>query len=378
MRGTTPGRRLIERLVPAQRTERDSLLVCVFLRGGADGLALVPPHGDPRLRSLRPTSYREDTIDLDGYFGLHPALSPLLPAFRAGELAIVHAVGSDDRTRSHFEAQDRMERAGAAGRRVASGWLARALAARGGAITSLTAVAMGTARPEALRGAPAAVLESADAAGGLGAAAWGASLARLWAGGGALEAAGRDALDTSRRLAALPEESAPARPYPEGAFGRSLRELARLVRADVGARVACVDLPGWDTHFVQAPGVAARAAELADGLVSFRADLGARSSRCTVIVMTEFGRRAYENGSLGTDHGRASVMLALGAGVAGGRVVSDWPGLSVADLEPPGDLRVTIDYRDVLAELLERRMSVTDVERVFPGHAARRLGVFVT
>ncbi|HJL18774.1 MAG TPA: DUF1501 domain-containing protein [Sandaracinaceae bacterium LLY-WYZ-13_1] len=363
---------------PANRPTAAPAVVVVFLRGGADGLSLVPPLGDPDYRRRRPTLGIDpaDAIDLDGFFALHPALGPLTESYRAGELAVVHAVGSDDRTRSHFEAQDRMEHASP---RLGSGWLAR-LARAGGSSGALSAVALGTERPEALRGAPAvSVLERADEhrIGAEDDPAWLDALAALHRGPGPVRAAGRDALSTLARLRDLPAART-AEGYPDGDFGRRLRELARLLRAGL-VRVACVDLDGWDTHFVQADALAERARALADGLRAFRADLRRDPTawrRVTVLVVTEFGRRAYENGSAGTDHGRGSVMLALGPRVNGGRVYARWPGLSDGALEPPGDLAVTTDHRQVLAELVETCFPDVDREAVLPGAPAGRLGVF--
>lgn len=315
-------------------------------------------------------------LDADGFFAFHPELSPLARRFGEGTLAVVHAVGSDDQTRSHFEAQDRMEHGGPSGRAVGSGWLARLTRALGGARGGLAAVALGTSTPEALRGAASvSVFESAQEH-RIGADdAYVSVLADLYRGTDALGAAGRDALATLERLRTLPGTPSTAG-YPEARFGERLAELARLIRARVGVRAACVDLDGWDTHYVQAVGFAGRVRTLAAGLDAFARDLGDEMGRVTIVVMTEFGRRAYENGSLGTDHGRASVMFVLGAGVRGGRVHGRWPGLSERTLEPPGDLAVTTDYRQVLAELVEARFPAVDREHVLARVPPARLGVF--
>jgi uncharacterized protein (DUF1501 family) len=373
------------------------MLVCVFLRGAADGLSLVVPHGDDRYHSLRPTlaiarpddarAKKEDrVIDLDGHFGLHPSLAALAPLYRSKSLAIVHATGSDDQTRSHFEAQDRMEHAGPKDQPLGSGWLARHLQSRPGKKAgSLAAVALGTSVPEALRGVPVAVLQSASdyRLGPERDDAFAATLASLYAAEPAglpfdreLGEAGAEALATLERLRALDAEGAPRVKYPTGQLGRGLSEIARLARADLGVEVACVDYDGWDTHFVAAQLVPGLAKELGDALSAFSDDLGEAMSRVTVVCMTEFGRRAYENASLGTDHGRGGAMFLLGGGVRGGRVVTDWPGLEEHDLEPPGDLRVTIDYRDVLSELVRSRLGNPRVADVFPGWDAKDRGVF--
>lgn len=372
-------------------------IVCVFLRGAADGLSLVVPHTDDRYYELRPTLAipRPDdrraeaaarALDLDGHFGLHPALSGLLPLYRAGELAIVHAVGSDDQTRSHFEAQDRMEHANAPQRDSGGGWLARHLATRpGGRPSSLSAVALGATVPESLRGAAVSVLESAsDYRLGEDDEGFAQALQALYQGAGdparpfdgALLQSGREALETLDRLRSVDVAEPSGARYPKGQLGHALREIARLARADLGVEVACCDDDGWDTHFVSSQVLPGLAAELGDALAAFREDLGDALGRVVVVVMTEFGRRAYENTSLGTDHGRASVMFVLGGGVRGGAVVTDWPGLDDARLEAPGDLAVTIDYREILAEIVRDRLGNPRVGEVFPGVDARPRGLF--
>jgi uncharacterized protein (DUF1501 family) len=381
----------------AATPDPDRILVTIFLRGAADGLNLIVPCFEDRYYALRPTLAvpRPDdsrapegnrAIDLDGRFGLNPRLSALLPAYREGSLAVVHAVGSDDETRSHFEAQDRMEHAGAAGQSIGSGWLARHLSTRprSAKTGALSAVAIGTTIPEALRGAPSASAVESIASYRLGdgdRSAFTRALAALHEDrGGApdlLRAAGRDTLDVLDRLDRLRGDRPPAggASYPDHDFGRALRQVADLIHADCGLHVAHVDLGPWDSHFVQDTFIPDLMEVLAKGIAAFRADLGEARGRVDVVVMTEFGRRAYENSSLGTDHGRAGAMLVLGDGIAGGRVIADWPGLEEADLTPPGDLRVTIDYRRVLAELVERRLGNPRVDEVFPGLPRANLGL---
>ena len=375
------------------------LLVCVYLRGAADALNLVVPYADDRYYALRPTlavarpddpraAAKDRAIDLDGRFGLHPSLAKLAPLYGAGELAVVHAVGSDDATRSHFEAQDRMEHAGPKDEPAAGGWIARHLDTRPGRrAAGLTAVAAGTSAPESLRGAPVAVLRSVDEyrLGKTEDAAFERALAALYAsrpsdGAPPLDAdlrtAGRDALATLGRLRRIPEPSARGAAYPEGPLGDGLREIARLSRADLGVEVACVDHDGWDTHFVEAQLLPDLARTLGDALFAFREDIGDAMDRVVVVCMTEFGRRAYENTSLGTDHGRGGIMFVLGGGVRGRRVITDWPGLAEDRLEPPGDLAVTIDFREILAEIVRARLGNPRVEEVFPKTRLRRWGLF--
>jgi uncharacterized protein (DUF1501 family) len=364
--------------------ERD-VLVQVFLRGGADGLNLVPPHGERAYYSARPSlalakpdaSKEERSIDLDGFFGLHPALAPLVPAWREKELAVVHAVGSEDETRSHFEAQDLMERGCPVNREMGSGWIARHLRSLPGARPALSAVAISDVLPESLRGSPGAsavssVDEFALAATPAERAAFAESLRKLYRrDAGELGTAGVQVLETLETVERLRKEGPAER--NDGSFPAAMAQVARLVRAEVGLEVACVDLDGWDTHFVQAGGLQGRAEELAKGLATFREQV--RGRRVTVVVLTEFGRRVEENVTLGTDHGRGSVMFVTGPAVKGGKVFGKWPGLGPEVLEGPGDLPVTTDYRDVLAEIVAKRLGNERTEAVFPGRKGAAVGV---
>lgn len=370
------------------KTSITPTLVTVFLRGGADGLNMVVPYGDPDYARLRPSlaiaapgKGEQACLDLDGFFGLHPAFAPLLPAYREKRLAIVHAVGSDDATRSHFEAQDQMEHGGSFGQHVSGGWVARHLRLRD-TTSSLAAVAVGTQVPESLRGAPTASamtaladlkLRGVDKAQDEVTRA----LEQLYRGTDLLGRAGRDTLELMRRVESLEASGASSVAYPQGGFGSGLRDVARLIKARIGLRVACLDLGGWDTHFFQggATGLlASRVTELAQGLSAFLEDLGSCRKHALVCVMTEFGRRAYENASLGTDHGRGSVMLVLGDGLRGGKVHGKWPGLTKKALEGPGDLAVTTDYRSALAELLPL-VGGGRPEQVFPNFTPKPVGL---
>lgn len=361
-------------------------LVVVFLRGGADGLSLVPPVGDDAYHRARPTLALSaaNSLRLDGFFALHPLLAPLLPFWKSGQLALVPAAGSDDATRSHFEAQDLMEHAGVA---VSGGWLGRWLrampTAHGGA---LSAVTMDTALSESLRGAPSALpfTSFADLAGD-GLDGLSAKLSRLYARDTLLAAPARDAIDGAARLAALGRadyRSDHGAVYPGQAegfdelaerFASRLRQVAQLIKADLGLQAACVDLDGWDSHFVQDTVIAPRLRALGAGLAAFATDLGPRLATTSIVVMSEFGRRVAENTSLGTDHGRGGVMAVLGGGTPGG-VHCQWPGLTDERLDGPGDVPVVHDYRDVLAAVLARHGD-SDLTRVFPGHAAMPLPV---
>lgn len=344
-------------------------VVVVFLRGGADGLTLVPPVGDGDYHRARPLLRvgEREALPLGDLFGLHPALAPLAPLWDAGRLTVVPAAGSDDRTRSHFEAQDLMEHGG---RGVSGGWLGRWVrAACGGEASALPAVAFGTALPESLRGAPGALVVRGLDELSLGPAArLRDPLAALYADDPMLGDAARDTLGALDRLRALAVERPPAsgdRGYGDDTFSACLRDVARLLRADVGLRAACVDLPGWDSHALQPTLMEPLMRSLGTGLAAFAADMGPRLARTSVVVMTEFGRRVHENSALGTDHGRAGVMMVLGGGTAGG-IRGSWPGLRGDTLDGPGDLPVTTDYREVLAEVLGRQDPSVEPGPVFP------------
>jgi uncharacterized protein (DUF1501 family) len=316
-------------------------------------------------------------------------MKPLYSVFDEGRLAIVQAVGSDNTTGSHFEAQDQMEHGEGAGERLGGGWLGRYIRARGSnPFSALSAVTIGPTISESLRGATSANairgvdeiqinVPSADSSGVAQA------LATLYSAEvGFLNQPGRSTLDLLNRTEALrgrsywPESGAE---YPDTEFGRGLREIARLIKADLGLEVACIDLGGWDTHFFQGSigGLLANViSELSHALAAFDADIERHHNRVTTLVMTEFGRRIYENVSLGTDHGRGFALLAIGGEkINGGRIIGDWSGLVNDDSEGPGGLRIDYDYRSVLAELLTGVMSLNDVSAVFPGLEPAPIGL---
>ena len=356
-------------------------LVVIFLRGGADGLSLVAPLQDDGYYRARPRIAvgKAEAVKLDGFFGLNPLLKDLAPAYTDGALAIVHAVGSEDSTRSHFEAQDLMEHGG----EVAGGWLGRFLRYRPNlSAGALSAIAFGRAVPECLRGAPAAtVLRSLDEFSlGTKAAPMQKELDSLYQReGGPLGAAGRDTLDALRRierLRATAYQPAGGAEYAKDDFGQGMQQVARLIKARVGLEAASIDLGGWDSHLNQGTIIDPLMARLGRGLGAFYRDLGAAMSSTTVVVMTEFGRRVTENSAFGTDHGRGSVMFVLGGGVKGGRVLGDWPTLKPEILEGPGDLPVTTNYRNVLAAVLKKHSADADLARVFPEFTLEPLAIY--
>jgi len=374
---------------PRHTAPRGDVLICVFLRGAADVLNIVVPHGEEEYYRLRPTLAipRPDdgrvraglrSFDLDGFFGLHPALASLAPAWQEQRLAFVHACGAPDESRSHFQAMELMERGVTAAPGPASGWIGRHLAALDtGSRSPLRAIGLGVRVQRSLQGAiPATALRSiADFHLGGDAqivARMQSALAALYNGGDPLDGAGRETLavlDTIEALDPAAYQPASGARYPESDFGMGLRQVAMLIKAEVGLEVACLDVGGWDTHIAQGAcegWMAGLLADLGAGLAALHADLRDHFDRLLVVTMSEFGRRAQENGGLGTDHGHGSMMLLMGGGVLGGRVHGRWPGLAPEQLVGPGDLAVTSDYRDILGEIVHKRLKNPNLEEVFP------------
>lgn len=375
---------------------RGDTLVVIFLRGAADGLNMVIPHADEAYHRLRPTlrlprpdeikaSKDHRIIDLDGFFGFHPTLRPLLPAWQSGQLACVQACGAPDESRSHFKAMQLMERGVTQETGPSSGWLGRHLARTSpGSPSPLRAVAFGDNTPRSLYGPiPAAALRSiADFHLGTAKAASGMAeaLSALYQGPDPLGNQGQKTLHILHTLEKLDPTGyrSSGSPYPETEFGAQLRQTAMLIKAGVGLEAAALDLGGWDTHFAQGvqkgimPGLLS---ELAAGMAAFHSDLEGHLMHINLVVMTEFGRRAYENASLGTDHGRGGLMFVMGGNIAGGQVLGNWPGLGPENLVGPGDLAVTTDYRDVLAEIIINKLDSADIGEIFPGHQPQFIGV---
>ena len=402
-------------LAGTRGTERKKTLVCIFQRGAVDGLNMVVPFGEAAYYAQRrsialptPSSSDGGVIDLDGFFGLHPSLGPLHGLYTRNELAIVHAVGSPHPTRSHFDAQDFLETGTPGVKSTRDGWLNRVLvdtgcpdcsgrtlddadahavdhAAGQAAMTvenlALRGIAMGAALPRSLRGShPAVAIEDLDrfgVAGGTDASLEDA-FARAYRteGGDLVSSAAGDAFEAIRLLRGLDlarYRVAAGVEYPAGNFGRSLRQIAQLIKADVGVEIAFADLGGWDTH--QGQGglrgqLANRLTELARGIRALYDDLGDHMDDVVLVTMSEFGRTVAENGSGGTDHGHANCMMVLGGAVRGGQVLGDWPGLEREQLYQGRDLALTTDFRDVFAELVSRHLGADQLDRVFPGHIA--------
>ncbi len=380
---------------PQGQAPRGDVLVCIFQRGGMDGLNALVPMGDADYYRARPNlaikeaKSSDDTaaIELDGFFGLHPALAALKLVWDAGHLAPIHAVGSPDPTHSHFDAMDMMERGTPGAKSLGTGWLGRHLMTLNTGNTSpLRAVGMGDMLQAALRGpVPATALKSiADfhLRGKPGEVEKiQHSLSALYALPGTpqpLTNTAHQIEDIFSLLSKLNVDNytpANSAQYPDGDYGMGLMQVAQLIKAEVGLEVACVDIGGWDTHANEAPQLAVLLKEFGDGLAALWADLGDRMKSVTVVTMSEFGRRAAENGSGGTDHGHANAMFLMGGGVAGRKVHGDWPGLASEKLVEPGDLALTTDYRDVLGEILQKRAGNTALDQVFPGYTATLRGV---
>jgi uncharacterized protein (DUF1501 family) len=362
-------------------------LVTLFLRGGADGLSLVPPVEDAAYHRARPMlALKPDAaLKLDGPFGLHPSLAPLLPLWREGRLAVVHGVGLPVPVRSHFDAQDFVE-SGTPGRKsTPDGWLNRALEDEEGA-AALRAVALQPTLPRALFGSAGALamggLEEFRLRGGRRGEEAATGFAALYAGAvdEALRTTGEGAFEALSRLDPQRlSQTATVAEYPRGPLGPRLRDIATLIRSDVGLEVAATEMGGWDTHAAQGAesGVFAnRCRELAGALAAFTADLGPLLERVTVVVLTEFGRTVRENGSRGTDHGVGSAMLVLGGGVRGGKVYGRFEPLEPARLQDGRDVPSWTDVRAPLAEALRACRPGVDLARVFPGFTPAPLGLF--
>jgi uncharacterized protein (DUF1501 family) len=372
---------------------RKKILLAIFQRGAADGLNIVVPFGDQNYYWLRPTinvaepSSRSENagqgvIDLDGFFGLHPSLSGLKPLFDAHQLAIVHAAGSPDNSRSHFEAQDYMESATPGVKTTEDGWLNRYLESVPEAeATPFRAVAFAPLMPRTLQGeAPALALEDIRNFRLRGMRAGGA--AALEDAFEAMYASATDPLfdrdaremfeaaGTLGQIGGLDYQPAHGARYPRGPLGRSLQQVAQLIKAEVGLEVAFAEVSGWD-HHVNEGGVQGQLAnslkQFGDALAAFHQDMGERMSDIVVLTMTEFGRTARENGNRGTDHGHASAMFVLGGPVKGGKVYGQWPGLAPDQLYEGRDLALTTDFRDVFAEVAVRHLGATETSTIFPG-----------
>lgn len=363
------------------RTKR---LVVIFQRGAADGLNIVVPHGENAYYSMRPTINipRNQVVDLDGFFGLHPSMSALQPLWQQKHLAIVHAAGSPDPTRSHFDAQDYMESGTPGVKATEDGWLNRALHSlpQPEEPSSFRAVALGPSLPRILSGSePAIAVNNVNDFGIGGRSPAAAPMATTFEAMYAqsvdtvLHGTGRETFEAVKMLkSADPAKYTPAAGarYPRGRFADSLRQVAQLIKANLGVQVAFADIGGWDHHVNEGSTQGQLAnvlGEFSQSLGAFWIDLGDLAEDTVVVTMSEFGRTARENGNRGTDHGHANVMFVMGGPVKGGKVYGRWPGLDQSQLYEARDLAVTTDFRNVLGEGVVKHLGNNHLEQVFPG-----------
>jgi len=366
-------------------------LVVIFQRGAADGLNVVVPYREKNYYDMRPgiAIPQNQVLDLDGFFGLHPSLAPFKPLYDQGHLAIVHAAGSPDMSRSHFDAQDFMESGTPGVKSTEDGWLNRALQEedlrRLQQHTAFRALAFGSQIPRTLAGkVPAIALSSVNsfAVGGHGptpspaASAFQAMYGDT--GDQILHATGEEAFEAVKMLRdANPSQYKPAAgiEYPNNEFGNNMKQIAQLLKSNLGVEAAFTDVGGWDTHQNQG-GVngqlADRLREFSSAIAAFWNDMGNDAENITLVTMSEFGRTARQNGTGGTDHGHANAMFVLGGTVKGGKVYGRWPGLSNEQLNEGRDLAVTTDFRQVLGEAVSKSIGARNLDMVFPGAQLRQ------
>ena len=380
----------LQRAVAATPMPNKKQLVVLFQRGAADGLNMVVPFGEQNYYRMRPTiaipepkrGTTDAAVDLDGFFGLHPSLAPLEPLFHKNQLAIVHAAGSPDPTRSHFDAQDFMESGTPGLKSTEDGWLNRVLETVPEENASpFRAVAMGPNLPRMLHGAAPAialpdlkqfkVMAQAPGTGAMVEGGFEAMYAQTV--DKALQGTGTEtfeAIDLLRKADPAKYQPENGAQYPTNRLGQSLQQIGQLLKADIGVEVLFLDCGGWDNH-VNEGGVQGQLSnllrDLGQGLAAFQQDLGDRMQNIVFVTMSEFGRTARENGNRGTDHGHANCMFVMGGEVRGGQVYGRWPGLSDHQLNEGRDLALTTDFRSVLGEILTKHVGVADLKPVFPG-----------
>jgi uncharacterized protein (DUF1501 family) len=379
----------LARTVEAAGTRR-KLLIAVFQRGAVDGLNMIVPFGEaeyyrvrPSIAIARPGSGEGAAIDLNGFFGLHPRMASLKSLWDNRSLAIVHASGSPDSTRSHFDAQDYMESATPGIKSTRDGWLNRYLQVAHDTTSPLAAVAMTRQMPRSLQGhAPALAMGTVGEFGVRGGMDARDSFESAYASAAdqVLKGTANDAFTAMRTLSSATAERqyrpANGASYPRTPFGQALQEIARLAKADVGLEIAFAESGQWDHHVNEggATGqIANRLADFAGGLAALAQDLGDRMADTIILTMSEFGRAVAENGNRGTDHGHGNAMLVIGGGVKGGEIYGDWPGLKADDRFEGRDLKITTDFRDVFGEILIRHLGAaeTTAAKVFPGYGVK-------
>jgi uncharacterized protein (DUF1501 family) len=392
---------LTRAIAQERKGKRKKILIALFQRGAMDGLNAVVPYGEQSYYTLRPgiaiprpgspeTAVAGNpqlragaALDLDGFFGLHPALAPFKPIYDEGQLAIIHAAGSPDATRSHFDAQDYMESATPGVKSTTDGWLNRYLQANPDkAASPFRSISMGASLPRTMQGKASSIaMTSID---DFRIRAGNGAMAQSVQGGfeamyaqtvnDALRGTGRETFEAVKLLKQLnPGQYQPAAGvvYPRGQFGDRLRQIAQLIKSDIGLEIAFTDIGGWDTHANEGPQLIQRFTEFSQGIAALYADLKDRAEDVVILTMTEFGRTARENGNRGTDHGHGSAMFLLGGPVKGGRVYGKWPGLDEQQLYERRDLAVTTDFRDVFGEIAEKHLGARDLNAIFPGYRIR-------
>ncbi len=368
------------------------VLICLFQRGAADALNIIVPHGERAYYAMRPSiaiaqpsrSAAGGAIDLDGFFGLHPALAPLKPLYDRGLLAPVHAVGSPSTTRSHFDAQDYMETGTPDVKGTTDGWLNRYLAVKGTcdecnlAKTPFRAVALTPQTPRILEGPNATVaMNSLDE---FSVRATGNSAERLEAlyrtgSADLVHGTGAEMFDAVKMIrAANPRKYQPQNSavYPRSQFGQRLLQIAQLIKSNVGLEIAFADVGGWDTHVNQGSSTGQLAQRLDDfsrSIAALVTDIGDRMDDVVIMTMSEFGRMARENGNRGTDHGHAGALFVIGGHVKGGKVHGKWPGLEPEQLYEGRDLALTTDFRSVFSEVAAKHLGAKRLDVLFPGFA---------
>lgn len=386
----------LQRAVLAQARERITggrrkTLIAIFQRGAVDGLNMVVPHGEHAYYDVRPsiaiprpkTGEAEAAIDLDGFFGLHPSLSPFKQLWDSKRLAIVEAAGSPDNTRSHFDAQDYMESATPGVKATQDGWLNRFLQSKPDTGKSLfRAVSLTQNMPRVLQGrAPAlAISNLADFAirAGQNSAAVQGGFEAIYGDNSKdiLTGTGKETFEAVNYLKKVnpsqykPENGAQ---YPRTPFGNALLQIAQLIKAGVGLEIAFTDIGGWDTHVNEGNArgqLSNLLTQFSSGIAALHTDLGQRMDDVVILTMSEFGRTVRENGNRGTDHGHANAMFVVGNGVRGGKVYGQWPGLKNDQLYEGRDLALTTDFRDVFAEIAKRHLGTANLKAVFPGYDA--------
>jgi len=370
-------------------SKKRKTLVVIFQRGAADGLNIVVPFSEKRYHDLRPTlaiaapvkasrptgpnQFGNTAIDLDGSFAFHPAMQPLMALWDKKQLAIVEATGSPDSSRSHFDAQDYME-SGTTSKTMGDGWLNRALPPPGAETSPLRAVSMGTQVPRTLRGVRNAIAVGDSSQFNMGNQSAASILQSMYTTSADVQwgRTGKDAFEVMKLMQSInqgqnfPQNGAQ---YNQGAeLGRSLQQLARLIKAEAGVEAAFAEIGGWDHHGGENNQMFGLLRQFSSALAAFSQDMGDRMEDIVLVTMSEFGRTVEENGNAGTDHGHGSLMMVLGGPVQGGKVYGKWPGLEKEQLFEGRDLAVTTDYRTVLGELIRGHLGQQDLGPVFPGY----------